>query len=1087
MTKKKNFKTALVMAILSLIVCLSMFAGTTFAWFTDSVTSSNNIIKAGNLDVELYYQQEGQSGWTQVTSETNVFMKDALWEPGHTEVVKLKVVNEGSLALKYNLGVNLASEVGSVNVNNKEFKLSDFIKFAIVDGAQSYTRDQAIAAAEANGATALKTAYNSTVTALDAKNATDSDEKIVTMVVYMPTTVGNDANAKPGAAVPTINLGINLFATQYTFESDSFDNQYDKGAIIVTNAAEAQAALDSAEAGATIKLAPGVNYGTLVFGRNASNKVVDISSIGGDSTGNERYSRYENITILGAAGATVDQITFDNGREDANAIWNYIDVKNLTIKNVTFSGASIAVKIPDGFAIAIDGLSLVNCKMIDTEGNDRFVYQPHSGYKTMNDKTTGEYVMTSGVKNLTITGCEITGAKQVIEARAMENLTITNNTFNGIKSRDILLSRDSNYPDVYYTGTITITGNTSINGEERFVRMAGAGSANVVVKDNVINNYYGEDQDYIKVTDLNGGTLINENNVISFAWNGNVPASKPESLVVDTTAKTISINSIPAFAYLNTLVNDSEFYNNYGSKWQYTIELNTDVDLKNHAWTPILLSNFVAFEGNNHTISNLKVDTTENNAGLFADIKCNDIGVTYVRDLNIDGAYVKGNNSVGVLAGLSTQGVIENVTINNATVIGNKYVGGVFGWGNGSVNNSTVKNSKVTIPEVGAKEAGGLVGYLSNDGKSSTVNKVIAGNTVENVTIVAPTIASGLISQPNSSNIGGAVIEVVNNEVKNVTIITSDNTASLYVSNNVSGKTIVKNNTATDCKVGREVYGLTLFPNGENSKIIVSDKEGFLNLTKLFADWTALFTDGNGTTYTNYANGAGADYYYAGRWTVSLEADIDLNNDIIDPVIIKHPVSAGTPAFDGNGYMISNAKIAADPTTENEAGLFYANYVSFKNLKLDNIHVTGSNVGGSTAGILSGSCNALVDNITITNSSVTGGKYTGGVVGCGYTSVTNCTLTNVTVKGGYKLGGLIGYICASGTNTGDVTGNTLTDCTVDGIGGGVYAGGKDKYVIGKVVGNYNCNGTCNNNTVTNMITSATENIGEIEAGKTVTQ
>jgi predicted ribosomally synthesized peptide with SipW-like signal peptide len=111
-----------------------MLIGTTFAWFTDSVTSANNIIKSGNLDVELYYQAEGQTDWTKVTENTNVFKEDTLWEPGHTEVVKLKVVNEGSLALKYNLGVNVASEVGSVNVKGEAFKLSDYIKFGIVDG-----------------------------------------------------------------------------------------------------------------------------------------------------------------------------------------------------------------------------------------------------------------------------------------------------------------------------------------------------------------------------------------------------------------------------------------------------------------------------------------------------------------------------------------------------------------------------------------------------------------------------------------------------------------------------------------------------------------------------------------------------------------------------------------------------------------------------------------------------------------------------------------------------------------------------------------------------------------------------------------
>ena len=230
MTNKKTTKRALLSSLLSLVLCLSMLIGTTFAWFTDSVTSANNIIKSGNLDVELYYQAEGQNDWKKVTDNTNIFKENALWEPGHTEVVKLKVVNEGSLALKYTLGVNVASEVGSVNVNNEEFKLSDYIKFGIVDGAQDYTRDTAIAAVDAT-ATALKYTYTSDFIALEAENdSNDNDEKIITMVVYMPTTVGNEANHKKDATVPTINLGINLFATQLTSESDSFDNQYDADA-----------------------------------------------------------------------------------------------------------------------------------------------------------------------------------------------------------------------------------------------------------------------------------------------------------------------------------------------------------------------------------------------------------------------------------------------------------------------------------------------------------------------------------------------------------------------------------------------------------------------------------------------------------------------------------------------------------------------------------------------------------------------------------------------------------------------------------------------------------------------------------------
>ena len=53
MTKKYSTKKALIASVLSLVLCFSMLVGTTFAWFTDSVTSANNIIMAGNLDIEI--------------------------------------------------------------------------------------------------------------------------------------------------------------------------------------------------------------------------------------------------------------------------------------------------------------------------------------------------------------------------------------------------------------------------------------------------------------------------------------------------------------------------------------------------------------------------------------------------------------------------------------------------------------------------------------------------------------------------------------------------------------------------------------------------------------------------------------------------------------------------------------------------------------------------------------------------------------------------------------------------------------------------------------------------------------------------
>ena len=60
MTNKKSTKRALLLSALSLLLCVSMLVGSTFAWFTDSVTSGQNTIQSGNLSPEsskFYYNR----------------------------------------------------------------------------------------------------------------------------------------------------------------------------------------------------------------------------------------------------------------------------------------------------------------------------------------------------------------------------------------------------------------------------------------------------------------------------------------------------------------------------------------------------------------------------------------------------------------------------------------------------------------------------------------------------------------------------------------------------------------------------------------------------------------------------------------------------------------------------------------------------------------------------------------------------------------------------------------------------------------------------------------------------------------------
>ena len=219
--KTKSTKRALLSSALALLLCLTMLLGTTFAWFTDKVTSENNIIKSGNLDVEFEYWNG--SDWVTVEGASDILSAE-LVEPGYTEVAYFRVSNAGSLALKYHLGVNIVSETAGVNVAGEEFNLSDYIYFDVVEGQEPAFADRDAAMAFATETTLISDGYFK-ASELEAGAA----PAYLAMVVYMPETVGNEANHN-GTDIPQINLGINIVATQAMAEEDSFGPDYDEGA-----------------------------------------------------------------------------------------------------------------------------------------------------------------------------------------------------------------------------------------------------------------------------------------------------------------------------------------------------------------------------------------------------------------------------------------------------------------------------------------------------------------------------------------------------------------------------------------------------------------------------------------------------------------------------------------------------------------------------------------------------------------------------------------------------------------------------------------------------------------------------------------
>ena len=138
-TRKTQLKKALWGSVTSLLLCMMMLVGTTFAWFTSTASTGVNTVQAGRLEVQMSYAHEKNPSagtdraWEEVKPETNLFktISDGTtenpsddWQPGTAKYVQLKVQNSGNLDLKYRLGISIPEETGSINNEGNAFKLS---------------------------------------------------------------------------------------------------------------------------------------------------------------------------------------------------------------------------------------------------------------------------------------------------------------------------------------------------------------------------------------------------------------------------------------------------------------------------------------------------------------------------------------------------------------------------------------------------------------------------------------------------------------------------------------------------------------------------------------------------------------------------------------------------------------------------------------------------------------------------------------------------------------------------------------------------------------------------------------------------
>lgn len=215
MTNIKNTKRALLSSVVALLLCFTMLLGSTFAWFTDSVTSAGNIIQTGELKVGFQWADGKTDPTTATWADVDGAIFDyANWEPGYAVARHLKVSNEGTLALNYQMRI-VADGVVS--------KLADVIDVYYFAEDKALVRDDIADATYLGTLTeVLGTEKNFSKTVYGALKVGDPAD-IHTIVFKMKENAGDEYQAMDLGCT----FSIQLIATQMASESDSFDNKYD--------------------------------------------------------------------------------------------------------------------------------------------------------------------------------------------------------------------------------------------------------------------------------------------------------------------------------------------------------------------------------------------------------------------------------------------------------------------------------------------------------------------------------------------------------------------------------------------------------------------------------------------------------------------------------------------------------------------------------------------------------------------------------------------------------------------------------------------------------------------------------------------
>lgn len=434
--RKNALLSSYITSVLCLVLCVTMFFGTTAAWFTDTTTSEKNQIHVGTLAVTLEHASFVSKTVSQyevvpeiVPVDGNPVLDSTInWEPGYTAVKKFKLTENGDLAFSYQLGIEHA-DLEAAGAEKIEIAKAITVWNYTGDNAEGIVNlpanfDEMVAAEwEAVGtlydvitnhkpvfkgemdkdkATAVEKNADGTAILENGKPIPEPAEAYHIIALHMDERF--DGFVKDASGAPTVNtvmgetldnLTIKLVATQLPSEEDAFDSYYDATTyetVVVSDVSNAAGAFDMNKDTAVYLPAGETNVPAIAL-HGTGESESDYLLIGKNTTfaNSVTISSHPNLKLSDDAVLTIDGITVNGTLKVASYH------KNIVIKNVKAK----TIEVDDHGNVTIE-----NCQIDGSAGNGIYLVGAANGYNmTIRNNT----IKNAGKNAIQISGCA-TGA-----------------------------------------------------------------------------------------------------------------------------------------------------------------------------------------------------------------------------------------------------------------------------------------------------------------------------------------------------------------------------------------------------------------------------------------------------------------------------------------------------------------------------------------------------------------------------------------------------------------------------------------------------------------------------------------------------